>query len=74
MVAAKAALDDLRPGSDVSAFEAGKEVMEKLRSSHPMLGASLEAMMVEIGGKFVPKPEERLLAVVTALLHRCAVA
>jgi transformation/transcription domain-associated protein len=28
-------------------------------------------MLTEIGSRFVPLPEERLLAVVHALLHRC---
>lgn len=36
-----------------------------LRSTHTFTHSQ------EIGSKFVPKPEERLLAVVNALLHRC---
>lgn len=42
-----------------------------LRNKHQMLAVTLEAMLQDIGAKFVPKPEERLLAVVNALLHRC---
>ena len=57
--------------ADVIAFEGGKEVMEKLRSTHPVLGATLEGMVVEIGGRFMPRAEERLILVVMALLHRC---
>lgn len=30
-----------------------------------------QVMLTEIGARFVPLPEERLLAVVHALLHRC---
>lgn len=64
-------VEDPQPPAEIAAFEAGKEIMERLRSKHPSLGATLESMLSELGGKFVPKPEERLLAVVTALLHRC---
>jgi len=35
-----------------------------------VLGSTMEGMLAEIGSKFVPRPLERLLAVVTALLHR----
>ncbi|EIE23491.1 hypothetical protein COCSUDRAFT_65942 [Coccomyxa subellipsoidea C-169] len=56
---------------EVVAFEAGKEIMDLLRSKHPHSTGSLELMMSEIGTRFVPKAEERLLAVVHALLHRC---
>jgi hypothetical protein len=31
----------------------------------------MEGLLAEVGAKFVPRPLERLLAVVTALLHRC---
>jgi transformation/transcription domain-associated protein len=31
----------------------------------------LQVLLTEIGARFVPLPEERLLAVVHALLHRC---
>eukprot|EP00798_Chlamydomonas_sp_ICE-L_P011531 gene11531-34243_t len=57
--------------ADVSAFECGKEVMEVLRSKHSALGLVLEQMLQEVGSRFLPRPEERLLAVVNALLHRC---
>ncbi|BDA47386.1 probable transcription-associated protein 1 [Coccomyxa sp. Obi] len=56
---------------EVVAFEAGKEIMDLLRSKHPHSTGALELMMSEIGTRFVPKAEERLLAVVHALLHRC---
>ncbi|GIL45633.1 hypothetical protein Vafri_2841, partial [Volvox africanus] len=56
---------------EMRAFEAGKEVMDVLRARCSALTLTLEGMLQEIGSKFVPKPEERLLAVVNALLHRC---
>ena len=56
---------------EVHAFEAGREVMESLRSKHGALVQVLESLLTEIGSKFVPKPAERLLAVVHMLLHRC---
>lgn len=59
------------PGSAITAFEAAKDIMEVLRTKHPNLAAELEVMLTEIGARFVPLPEERLLAVVHALLHRC---
>jgi transformation/transcription domain-associated protein len=46
------------------------QVMERLRSQHPVLGSTMEGLLAEVGAKFVPRPLERLLAVVTALLHR----
>lgn len=59
------------PSSTISAFEAAKEVMEALRLKHSNLAIELEVMLTEMGSRFVPLPEERLLAVVHALLHRC---
>ncbi|XP_020600148.1 LOW QUALITY PROTEIN: transformation/transcription domain-associated protein-like [Phalaenopsis equestris] len=53
------------------AFDAAKDVMEALRNKHPNLASELEALLSEIGSRFVTLPEERLLAVVNALLHRC---
>ncbi|KAJ7564762.1 hypothetical protein O6H91_02G032300 [Diphasiastrum complanatum] len=55
----------------VSAFDAAKDIMETLRSKHINLASEMEVMLTEIGARFVPLPEERLLAVVHALLHRC---
>ncbi|KAJ7563398.1 hypothetical protein O6H91_03G108600 [Diphasiastrum complanatum] len=55
----------------VSAFDAAKDIMEALRSKHANLASEMEVMLTEIGARFVPLPEERLLAVVHALLHRC---
>lgn len=44
---------------------------QALRSKHANVASVLEALLTDLGGRFVPKPEERLLAVVHALLHRC---
>lgn len=55
---------------EVVAFEQMKEVMDVLRSKHNLMAGSLESLLQELGMRFVPKPEERLLAVVHALLHR----
>lgn len=57
--------------SAASAFEAAKDIMEALRSKHTNLASELEILLTEIGSRFVTLPEERLLAVVNALLHRC---
>jgi transformation/transcription domain-associated protein len=57
--------------SAVTAFDAAKDVMEALRNKHTNLASELEVFLTEIGSRFVPLPEERLLAVVHALLHRC---
>ncbi|KAL0051806.1 hypothetical protein WJX82_002492 [Trebouxia sp. C0006] len=56
---------------EVISFEAAKELMEFLRSKHPTMAQVLEVVLGDIGSRFVPKPEERLLAVVHALLLRC---
>ncbi|KAG9129909.1 hypothetical protein Leryth_007000 [Lithospermum erythrorhizon] len=52
-------------------FEAAKDIMETLRSKHTNLASELEIFLTEVGSRFVTLPEERLLAVVNALLHRC---
>ncbi|KAF5735955.1 Phosphatidylinositol 3- and 4-kinase family protein with FAT domain isoform 1 [Tripterygium wilfordii] len=57
--------------SAASAFDAAKDIMEALRSKHTNLAGELESLLTEIGSRFVTLPEERLLAVVNALLHRC---
>lgn len=57
--------------SAASAFDAAKDIMESLRHKHPNLASELEGLLSEIGSRFVTLPEERLLAVVNALLHRC---
>ncbi|KAJ4961477.1 hypothetical protein NE237_021387 [Protea cynaroides] len=57
--------------SAASAFDAAKDIMETLRSKHTNLASELETLLTEIGSRFVTLPEERLLAVVNALLHRC---
>ncbi|GAX77356.1 hypothetical protein CEUSTIGMA_g4802.t1 [Chlamydomonas eustigma] len=62
---------DPRLQGEISLFETSKEIMDLLRLKHPLLAQALEAFLQEIGGKFMPKPEERLLSVVTALLQRC---
>jgi hypothetical protein len=33
-------------------------------------GVTFQVLLTEVGSKFMPNPEERLLAVVHALLHR----
>jgi len=67
--AAQAKMPDKPP--EVMAFEAGREVMEALRSKHSSLVQVLETLLTDIGSRFVPRPAERLLAVVHMLLHRC---
>ncbi|KAL8143397.1 hypothetical protein V2J09_016429 [Rumex salicifolius] len=57
--------------SAATAFDAAKDIMETLRSKHTNLAGELEILLTEIGSRFVTLPEERLLAVVNALLHRC---
>ncbi|XP_072974683.1 uncharacterized protein [Typha angustifolia] len=57
--------------SVATAFEAAKDIMEALRNKHNNLANELEHLLSEIGSRFVTLPEERLLAVVNALLHRC---
>ncbi|KAF8410450.1 hypothetical protein HHK36_002979 [Tetracentron sinense] len=57
--------------SAASAFDAAKDIMEALRSKHTNLASELEILLTEVGSRFVMLPEERLLAVVNALLHRC---
>lgn len=57
--------------SAASAFDVAKDIMEHLRSKHNNLASELEVLLTEIGSRFVTLPEERLLAVVNALVHRC---
>ncbi|XP_047310383.1 transformation/transcription domain-associated protein-like [Impatiens glandulifera] len=57
--------------SAATAFDAAKDIMEALRGKHNNMAAELELLLTEIGSRFVTLPEERLLAVVNALLHRC---
>ncbi|MCL7050221.1 hypothetical protein MKW94_020144 [Papaver nudicaule] len=56
--------------STASAFNDAKDIMETLRGKHFNLASELEVLLTEIGSRFVTLPEERLLAVVNALLHR----
>ncbi len=42
-----------------------------LRQRWPSLIAILDVFVGELGNRFSPRQEERLLAVVAALLHRC---
>jgi transformation/transcription domain-associated protein len=53
------------------AFEAAKDLMEKLRLRNGSLVAELEVLLSELGTRFACTPEERLLVVVYTLLHRC---
>ncbi|CAL9045632.1 unnamed protein product [Musa banksii] len=62
---------ELRLATVASAFDAAKDIMEALRNKHQNLASELEVLLSEIGSRFVTLPEERLLAVVNALLHRC---
>ena len=57
--------------SAADAFTAGKELMDLLRQKWGGLVQELEMFIHEIGAKFVSGSEERLLAVVHALIHRC---
>ena len=53
------------------AFDAAKECMERLRQQHGALSLELEAVLTELGSKFNPRPEERLLGIIDAFLLRC---
>ena len=57
--------------AELAAFEAGKAVMDALRAAAPHACGVLEGLLTELGARFVPRAEERLLAVVHALLQRC---
>ncbi|KAJ0977267.1 hypothetical protein J5N97_012741 [Dioscorea zingiberensis] len=69
--------------SAASGFDAAKDIMEALRvslvfvdtlmmmSEMASIRDCVRAFLSEIGSRFVTLPEERLLAVVNALLHRC---
>eukprot|EP00899_Mesostigma_viride_P026573 jgi/Mesvir1/70/Mv13673-RA.2 len=59
------------PYSPLASFEVSKALMEALRTKHVSLAGELETILTEVGSRFVPLPEERLLAVLYALLHRC---
>ena len=54
-----------------AAGEYARECREKLRHSHPVLVSELETLLLELPKAFQPRPEENLLAVVTALLQKC---
>ena len=53
------------------AFAAGKEIMDLLRQKWGGLIRELEMFIHEVGAKFAACAEERLLAIVHALVHRC---
>lgn len=44
-MAARAAIATLKPSPDATAFDVGKEVMEKLRTMHMVLGGTMESML-----------------------------
>lgn len=44
-MSARATLSSIKPSPDTTAFEAGKEVMEKLRNLHMVLGSTMESML-----------------------------
>jgi len=54
-----------------AAGDYARECRDGLRKRHPALVAELEVFLLELGRAFNPAPEERLLAVVHALLQRC---
>lgn len=56
--------------AEMGAFEAGREANEALASRHPAVSGCLSVFMSEVQSRFSPRQEERLLAVVNALLHR----
>jgi len=45
--------------------------MDALRGAAPHACGVLEGLLTELGARFVPRAEERLLAVVAALIQRC---
>lgn len=53
------------------AFEHGRQVNDAVREKYPHLTTTLDALATEVSRAFVARQEERLLAVVNALLHRC---
>ncbi|KAH9312040.1 hypothetical protein KI387_027075, partial [Taxus chinensis] len=57
--------------SAATAVDAAMDVTEFLKNKHTNLADELEVFVTEISTKFGPSPEERLLALVNALLHRC---
>ena len=56
---------------EARAFEHGKELMDAIRSRHTIVASNIERFVMEIGTKFIARPEERLLNVVHSLLQRC---
>ena len=68
---APGASDPDPPLSTKLAFDYAKEIMEKLRTQHTHLAAEMEVFLTELGSRFLPSPEERLLAVIYALIQRC---
>ena len=62
---------DMRSTPEVKAFELGKDLMDFVRSRHSTLAFSIEQFVMELGTRFAPRPEERLLSVVYSLLMRC---
>jgi hypothetical protein len=67
----RAAAAECRGLMEVRAFEHGKELMDTIRSRHAIVASNVERFVVEIGTKFIARPEERLLNVVHSLLQRC---
>ena len=54
----------------VEGYDACREVSDLLKQKHASAVSTLEQMVLELSGRFNPRQEERLLAVVNALLHR----
>lgn len=56
---------------EVRAFEHGKDLMDTIRSRPAIVASNIERFVIEVGTKFIARPEERLLNVVHSLLQRC---
>lgn len=54
-------------------FEAAKELMDRLKQQLGPMAGTLDLILREIASKFIAKPEERLMAVVHALLTRSGI-
>ena len=68
--ARRAAAAECRGLLEARAFEHGKELLDTIRSRHVIVASNVERFVVEVGTKFVARPEERLLNVVHSLLQR----
>ena len=67
----KPAAAECRGLLEVRAFEHGKELLDTIRARTVIVASNVERFVVEVGTKFIARPEERLLNVVHTLLLRC---